>query len=178
MLGEKLCLRADPWFQVSKQTIALPDGRVVDDYYQIQQRDYVEIVVRNDCGLILGLWRYKHGPRRVNLGLPAGYLEEGESPRGAAERELLEECGLASESWSPLGVFHLDGNRSTARCHVWLAERCIPMPRVPSDDLEQSRTEWMELDQWMEHLETGAVATLAVAGSILLYHFKISKRPL
>lgn len=159
-------LRADPWFHVARQTIRFPDGRVVDDYYQIHLRDCVEIVARDARGPILGLWRYKHGPRRVNLGLPAGCLEDGEWPRSAAGRELREECGLASESWSSLGAFHLDGNRSQARCHIWLADRCFAAPAMPSDDPEESRFEWMTLDQWLDHIDSGAVATLAAAWAV------------
>lgn len=168
VLDETSLLRVDPWFHVTKQKIALPDGRVIDGYYQIHQRDYVEIVAGDTRGLVLGLWRYKHGPRRVNLGLPAGYVEEGESPRQAAERELREEAGLAAENWIPLGEFHLDGNRSQARCHIWLADHCLPVAASPSDDLEESRREWISINRWLRHIREGNVATLAVATAILL----------
>ena len=74
----------------------------MNDYYQLDQRDYVEIVAWQH-GKVFGLWRYKHGPRRVNLGLPAVYLEGQEDPLTAACRELREEAGLISDNWRYMG---------------------------------------------------------------------------
>ena len=73
VLKRELSLDCSPWLSLWRETIRLPDGREVDDYYQIEQRDYV-VIAAWENGKVLGLWRYKHGPRRVNLGLPAGYL--------------------------------------------------------------------------------------------------------
>jgi ADP-ribose pyrophosphatase YjhB (NUDIX family) len=47
-------------------------------------------------GKVFGLWHYKHGPRRVNLGLPADYLESDEDALAAARRELHEGARLAN----------------------------------------------------------------------------------
>ena len=77
VLKRELSLDCSPWLSLWRETIRLPDGREVDDYYQIEQRDYV-VIAAWDNGKVLGLWRYK--PRWVNLGLPAGYLERGEDP--------------------------------------------------------------------------------------------------
>jgi ADP-ribose pyrophosphatase len=39
----------------------------------------------------------------MELGLPAGLVEEGEKPEAAARRELLEETGYSGGEWEPLG---------------------------------------------------------------------------
>ncbi len=167
-LKRRLLFSAKPWFEVFVETVRLPDGRIIEDYYQIEQRDYVEIVALNGRGQILGLWRYKHGPRCVNLGLPAGYVEEGEAPMDSARRELREECGLQSNEWTALGSFAVDGNRGSSRAHVFVAKNCEPAVSPGSDDLEDARSEWLLPQQWRQHLASGAVATLGVAVAILL----------
>lgn len=43
------------------------------------------------------LVRRRHNPERGKWGLPAGFVDGGEDPRRAAERECREETGLAVE---------------------------------------------------------------------------------
>lgn len=119
-------------------------------------------------GRILGLWRYKHGPRRVNLGLPAGYLEKGEFALDAAKRELREEVALTARRWRKLGAFCLDGNRSQARCHIYVALEPRPAPPVTSGDWEESQAVWLDPAGWQRALQAGQVATLGIATAILL----------
>ena len=160
--------RAGPWFEVFRQQLALPDGRVVDDYYRIDAGDYVEILAMDSSHHLLGMWRYKHGAGRVNLGLPAGYLQAGETPLAAGRRELAEECGLASDDWETLGAFAVDGNRGCGNAHFLLARCCGPArERPPSDDLEECRQVWLSLDDWSRLLRQGRVGTLGAAAAVL-----------
>lgn len=162
VVKRKLLFERSPWLRIWKETIRLPDGNEIDDYYQLEQRDYVEIIARQD-GRVLGLWRYKHGPRCVNLGFPAGFVEDGEDVIIAAHRELREEVGLASDKWHHLGSYCLDGNRGQARAHILSAHDCRFVEAYPSDDLEEQIGEWLTPQQWYEYLVTGKVVTLATA---------------
>ena len=74
-------LDASPWLQLWTETVRLPDGRLVNDYYRLEQPDYAVVFAVTDAEQVIGLWRYKHGPRNINLGLPAGYLMPGEFPQ-------------------------------------------------------------------------------------------------
>jgi ADP-ribose pyrophosphatase len=165
-----------PWLSLWRETIRLPDGREIDDYYQLEQRDYVEIAAWQN-NKVFGLWRYKHGPRRVNLGLPAGYLESGEDPLDAARRELNEEAGLTSENWRHLGSYCIDGNRGQARAHIYVAHDCRSIEGCPSDDLEEQIGEWLTPRQWAEQLAAGRVATLGAAMTVYAGIFACARQP-
>jgi ADP-ribose pyrophosphatase len=154
-----------PWLSLWRETIRLPDGREIDDYYQLEQRDYVVIAPWRN-GKVLGLWRYKHGPRCVNLGLPAGYCERNENASDAARRELQEEAGLASDNWQQLGSYCVDGNRSGACAHIFVAHDCRSVETRASDDLEEQIRQWLTPQQWREHLIEGRVATLGAAMAV------------
>ena len=65
VLRDQKIFSAKPWFEVTKQTIKLPDGRLIDDYYQINQPSYCEIAVKDKNGLILIHETYKHGVRDI-----------------------------------------------------------------------------------------------------------------
>ena len=162
VLKREPVFECQPWISLWRETLRLPDGRTVEDYFQLDQRDYVEIVAWQN-GKVFGLWRYKHGPRRVNLGLPAGYLEEEEDALDAARRELCEEAGLISENWRYLGAFCIDGNRGPARAHLCVATDYQLVGSCASDDLEEQIGEWLTPGQWKEQLGVGGVATLGAA---------------
>lgn len=165
VLERELVADCPPWLSLWRETVRLPDGREISDYYQIEQRDYVEIAAWQN-GKVLGLWGYKHGPRRVTLGLPAGHLEDGEDALAAARRELQEEAALASDEWQILGSYCVDGNRSRARAHICVARDCRRVEALPSDDLEARSAQWLAPKEWEEHLAAGRIATIGAAMAV------------
>lgn len=165
VLSRDLVVDCPPWLSLWKETVRLPDGREIRDYLQLDQPDYVEIVAWQ-AGKVLGLWRYKHGPRRMNLGFPAGYVAKGENPADAARRELREETGMESDAWRSLGTFCVDGNRTQARAHLFTAQHCRFVGAQTSDDLEVHVAEWLTPQQWGQYLAEGWVATLGTAMAV------------
>ena len=157
---------ASPWLQLWIETVRLPDGRLVNDYYRLEQSDYAVIFALTEAEHVIGIWHYKHGPRNVNLGLPAGYVMPGEPPLAAAQRELLEETGYEAANWQHLGSFTVDGNRDCGQAHVYLARGLRAVTESDPDDLEEIQIEFISLDDLRLHLQTGRVATLGAAVAI------------
>ena len=79
----------------------------------------------------MAIEEYKHGPGRVVLHLPAGYLEPGEEPLAAAQRELREETGYEAGVWTSLGALYEDGNRGMSIGHHFLAQNARQVARPP-----------------------------------------------
>jgi ADP-ribose pyrophosphatase len=107
--------------EVGVERIELPDGRTVDEFLWIETRDFAMAVAITPDGQVVLERSYKHGPRRVALALPAGHVNEGETPDQAVRRELLEETGYTSDDWRPLGSFTVDGNYGVCTAHLFLA---------------------------------------------------------
>src|SRR5712691_13062068 len=57
------------------------------------------------------------------LELPAGHIENGESPEVCAKRELEEETGYSAGSWKRLGWFHPSPGISSQRAYAYLARK-------------------------------------------------------
>lgn len=161
---------ASPRLRAWVDDVTLPDGREIDGYYQLWQPDYAVILpVLGALGkepTCLTLRRYKHGVRRVNLGLPAGALEPGETPEEAARRELLEETGCTASKWMALSSYVVDGNRGLGRAHAFLALGVEKVQEPTVDDLEEIQIEFAGLADLEAALLDGEVATLGAAAGI------------
>jgi ADP-ribose diphosphatase len=72
---------------------------------------------------LLMIWNYRHAIQGWELELPAGHIENGESPEACAKRELEEETGYSAGSWKRLGWFHPSPGLSPQRAYAFLARR-------------------------------------------------------
>ena len=87
-------LARKPWFTVRHETIALPDGRTIPDYYVFEYPDWVNVTAIDRDGRFVVIDQYRHGLGETSYEIPAGVMEPSDrSPLEAARRELLEETG-------------------------------------------------------------------------------------
>src|SRR3712207_4874627 len=93
-----------PYFVLRSDRLRLPDGAVKDPYFILERPDAAIIFPLTSDGDVILVRQYRPAIERMELGLPAGLVEEGEEPEKAARRELQEETGYAGGEWEPLGA--------------------------------------------------------------------------
>ena len=93
-----------PYFNLRSDRLRLPDGSVKDPYYVLERPDAAIIFPVTEDGEVVLVRQYRPPLERLELGLPAGLVEEGEEPEAAARRELSEETGYSGGEWEPLGA--------------------------------------------------------------------------
>lgn len=93
-----------PYFNLRSDRLRLPDGSVKDPYYVLERPDAAIIFPVTEEGEVVLVRQYRPPLERLELGLPAGLVEEGEEPEAAARRELAEETGYSGGEWEPLGA--------------------------------------------------------------------------
>jgi len=86
-LDARVVLSAAPWVSVYQEQVQLPGGRVLDDFYRVVLQDFVAVVASTATDQLVMVRCYKHGLGQVVLSVPAGYMEGGEPPLAAAQRE-------------------------------------------------------------------------------------------
>lgn len=158
--------QARPWLEVFRESIELPDGRVVDDFYSVEMQDFGVVAAITDQGEVVVERLYRHGPGRPAWSLPAGFIQAGESPLEATERELREETGFEAEEWTPLGRFVVDGNRGCGWCHCFLARGAHLVAAPASDDLADVAVSLLKWDRLIELLAAGEISELASAATL------------
>ncbi len=144
---------------VSVETVQLPNGKIIDDYWQVTARSYVVVFAETADRRVVCLRQYRHGPRRVNVELIAGQIEEGEEPLDAARRELLEEAGYTSALWEPLGPYVASASQGSGTAYYFRARDAVKAQEPSSDDLEESEILLLARDQLLQELRNGGFAT-------------------
>ena len=156
----------NPYVSVTMQEVRLTDGRVIPDWPYVHTRDYVNALVIDNQNRALVLEGYKHGLGRSSWQVVGGYLELGEDPLIAMQRELLEETGYVAEGWSELGSFVVDANRHVGVGTFFLATGAKRVAEPDHDDLEHFEIRWVALSELKEALFDGRVGLISYAMNI------------
>ncbi|MGH3029719.1 MAG: NUDIX hydrolase [Gaiellaceae bacterium] len=128
----------------------------------IEHPESVIVVAVEDDEIVL-VRQSRPGATGTTLALPAGCLEEGETPEEAAVRELEEECGLAAGSWRRLGSFWAAPAYSTELVHVFEASELLEVGSPGLDEDEDLVPERLPLKGVLGELsDAGSLGALAL----------------
>ncbi|MGC8668103.1 MAG: NUDIX hydrolase [Chthonomonadales bacterium] len=102
----------------------------------VEHRGAVAVVPKLDAGTILLVRQYRQAVGEMLLEIPAGTLEEGESPDACAARELEEEVGYRARRLRRLFHQYLAPGYSSEVLHVYVGEELVPSSAHPDADEE------------------------------------------
>lgn len=120
-------------FNVRRDSVRYPGGRVLK-LDVIDHRGSVSILPIDEQGQVWFIRQYRHPAGEVLLELPAGVMDEGETPEGSALRELREEIGMTAGKLRRVGEFYLAPGYSTEYMYVFLALGLTPDPLQADED--------------------------------------------
>ncbi|HVN54189.1 MAG TPA: NUDIX hydrolase [Anaerolineaceae bacterium] len=167
-LKKKTILEHSKYLVVESHTVELPDGTIILDWPWVITPDYVIVIPVSAEGIVTCFRQVKYSVPGTTLAPVGGYLEPGEDPLAAAKRELKEEMGLASEDWTRLGQYQIDGNRGVAACYLYLARNTIWSADRDADDLEEQEIVTLNLEEVRAALKVGEFKVLAWAAAVSL----------
>ena len=173
-VSRQVILSQPPFLVVENHAVELPDGRIIPEWSWVITPDYINVVVVTEDGLFLCFRQTKYAVEGTSLAPVGGYLEPGEEPLTAAQRELLEETGYTATDWIDLGSYAVDGNRGAGNGHLFLAQNARRVAEISADDLEEQELLSLSRDQVVEAIVSGEfkVISWAAAMALALLHIK------
>lgn len=112
-------------FDLFSENITLENG-VTTHIDILQHPGAAAIVPMADPETLVWIRQYRHAVGGHIWEIPAGTLDEGESPMACARRELIEETGFSATAWQPLGEIVPVPGYSNERIHLYLASDLKP----------------------------------------------------
>ena len=127
-------------------------------------------IKENKAGL---LRLHRHAINAETWEAPRGFADKGESGLQAARRELEEEAGLRAEPHDiqSLGFITLEASLHTARIHLYLVERRVPIRAFEPRELGHHALQWFDLEEALAMVDRGEIHDPSTL--ITLYHYKL-----
>ncbi len=153
-------------FDLARVHFRLPNGKE-PTFDLVKHRGAVVIVPVDLQGNIWFVRQFRIGAEQNLLELPAGLLEEGESPEATAAREIQEEIGMAHRSLEKLGAFYMVPGYSTEKLHAYLASGLYPSS-LPTDEDELLERVALPIQQVYAMAESGKIQDGKTLACLLL----------
>jgi ADP-ribose pyrophosphatase len=148
------------YLTVEDHHIELPDGREIPNWPWVITPDFVNIAVVTTENRYLCFRQTKYAVEGETLAPAGGYLEPGEDPAVAGQRELLEETGYRAPDWLNLGSYAVDGNRGAGTAYLYLARGAYKVQEPVVDDLEEQEMLLLSRAEVQDALEQGKFKVL------------------
>ena len=161
------------WYRVFKESVRLPSGRVLDDYFVRDCINSVLIVPRLVDGNFLMTKQYKHGARKVVLEFPAGRIDDDEDVVSAAKRELREEAGADAIALEMGPVFFDDPTNSRGKTFIVFAEGVRQIYQQKLDENEDIQIVSITRQELQQSLLSGL---LQVAASVAAGYMAVERQ--
>ena len=161
-------LMENRYFSVRSDRLRLPDGGIKDPYYVIERPDAAIVFPLTQSGEVVLVRQYRPPLDMMELGLPAGLVEDGESPEEAAARELSEETGYTGGKWEPLGSLASSPSLKDNWAYLFLA-RGVEVTTAPDpDEHELVEVVRVPVEELLNLVHSGKIISSSGVAAILL----------
>ena len=148
--------------------VELPSGDVVEDYFVRESRGFCVVFALTPDENVLLVRQYKHGIREILTELPAGMIDEDETPEACAERELAEETGFTGSAPQHVRTFLTDPTNATGRFHLFVVRDAVRTREPVFDVTEDIEVDLVPVDEVRAMAFDGRIAHGSQVAAVLV----------
>jgi 8-oxo-dGDP phosphatase len=153
--GERI-IYDSPWVRLTLTDVEIPGDRRFEHHVVRMPAEAAGAVVHDPDRGVLLLWRHRFITDSWGWEVPAGRVDDGETPHDAAIRETLEETGWQPGPLRALITYHPHNGTSDATFHLFVARGATHVGE-PTDISESERIEWLSVDELRAEIAAGRV---------------------
>jgi len=144
------------WMRLALVDVEIPGHRRFDHHVLRMPAAASGTVVHDPDRGVLLLWRHRFTTDTWGWEIPAGRIDDGETPEEAARREALEETGWRPGPLRHLTTYFPHNGSSDATFHLFAADGAVRVGE-PADPTESERIEWLAVDDVRRRIAAGEV---------------------
>jgi ADP-ribose pyrophosphatase len=154
LISSKLKYKND-LFSVTEDHVLDPDGFEIRRAI-VQHRGSAVMMAVDNRKRILLVRQYRVPARDYLWELPAGRLDQGETPLQAARRELIEETGYRAKHWKKLVTFYPSPGYVAEKMTIFLATGLTEGRATPMED-ERIEVRWFTCKEIEQGIRKGKI---------------------
>lgn len=170
-LDRKILYESD-WICLYADKVQMPDGQIISPCHKLHYPHASAcVVIVNDRDEILMIQARRYVTARLEWEIPAGRVEEDETPEEAARRECMEETGCSLKDITFLCCQNPSNGMSDLKVHVFGAR--VEKETDTFDENEVRSKKWVPREKVLEMLKANeiqcGVSMLALLYAINFY---------
>jgi ADP-ribose pyrophosphatase len=142
-------------FSVTEDVAIAPDGFEIKRAIVRHPGSAVMMAV-DERKRVLLVRQYRLPARQYLWELPAGKLDEGETPLQAAKRELIEETGYRAKTWTKIASYFPSPGFLAERMTIYVATNLTEGEATPMED-ERIEKKWFSGREIDEMIQAGKI---------------------
>lgn len=140
---------------VRKDTVRLPNGTTTNREIVVHP-EVIAVLPLLDDGRIVMVRQFRKAAEKVLLEVPAGGVDDGETPEDAVRREMVEETGYRVGSIKKLSSFYTSPGFTTELMHLYEARGLLP--GKATEETDQIEVVLMTPEEALERVESDEIA--------------------
>lgn len=152
MLLERNLIYESDWIVLYSDKVKMPDGSIINPYHKLHYPyEAVSVVIINEKDELLMIQSKRYITSRLEWEIPAGRIEENETPEHAARRECMEETGCSLKDLSYLCSYNPSNGMSDFKIHLYMAK--VETETADIDKNEVYTKQWVSKEKVLEMLK-------------------------